>query len=187
MYCIYNDSHWSLVNIFLGSGSWIVLRVDPSSPELDKDTRTILGHLKYTQTMGPNCREASLGREDILIDITVPAGRDTQTCGLRVLQYHAIIGNAFATRPEILREGEEILQNFIKETVFPQIQQVNAETTETYYNEMRLHLQQTEWGVLLRTHPTWLDIQSIPRKRKPQRKAGQRTTTLGMSRYIAKS
>ena len=46
MYCIYIDSHWSLVTIFLGSGSWIVLRVDPSSPELDKDTRTILEHLK---------------------------------------------------------------------------------------------------------------------------------------------
>ena len=103
MYCIYNDSHWSLVTIFLGSGSWIVLRVDPSSPELDKDTRTILEHLKWTQTKGPNSREASRGQEDILIDITVPAGRDTQTCGLRVLQYHAIIGNAFAARPEILR------------------------------------------------------------------------------------
>ena len=118
--------------------------------------------------MGPNCREASLGREDILIDITVPDGRDTQICGLRALQYHAIIGNAIAIRPEVLREGEEVLQKFIKETVFPQIQQVNAETTETYYNEMRLHLQQTKWGGrVLRTHPTWPDIQSIPRKRKP--------------------
>ena len=130
MYCVYNDNHWSLVNIFLGSGSWIILRVDPSSPELDKDTRLILEHLKWTQTKGPNGREASRGQEDILIDITVPAGRDTQTCGLRVLQYHAIIGNAFATRPEILREGEETLQTYIKETVFPQIQQVNIETTE---------------------------------------------------------
>ena len=167
MYCVYNDSHWSLVSIFLGSGSWIVLRVGPSSPELDKDTRTILEHLKWTQTMEPNYREASRGQEDILIDITVPVERDTQTCGLRVLQYHAIIGNAFATRPEILREGEAILQHFIKETVFPQIQQVNAETTETYYNEMRLHLQQTEWGALLRMHPTWPDIQSMPRKREP--------------------
>ena len=116
----------------MGSGSWIILRVDPSSPELDKDTRLILKHLKWTQTKGPKCREASRGQEDILIDITVPASRDTQTCGLRVLQNHAIIGNAFATRPEILREGEVTLQTFIKETVFPQIQQVNMETTETY-------------------------------------------------------
>ena len=126
MYCIYNDSHWSLVTILLGSGSWIVLRVDPSSPELDKDTRTILEHLKWTQTKGPNSREASRGQEDILIDITVPAGRDTHTCGLRVLQYHSIISNAFAERPEILREGEVTMQTFIKEFILPQIQQVNA-------------------------------------------------------------
>jgi hypothetical protein len=110
--------------------------------------------------------EASRGQENILIDITVPAGRGTQTCELRVLQYHAIIGNAFAARPEILREEEVTMQKFIKESVLPQIQQVNAETTETYYNEMRLHLQQTERMALLRTHPTWLDIQYLPRKRK---------------------
>ena len=58
------------------------------------------------------------------------------------------------------------IQKFIKESVLPQIQQVNAETTETYYNEMRLHLQQTERMALLRTHPIWPDIQSLPRKRK---------------------
>ena len=166
MYCVYNDNHWSWVNIFLGSGSWIILRVDPSSPELDKDTRLILEHLKWTQTKGPNCRDVSRGKEDILIDITVPAGRYHQTCGLRVLQYHAIIGNSFATRPAILRKGEETLQIYIKEIVFPQIQQVNIETTETYYKEMRLRLQQTEWVVMLRTHPTWPDILSLPRKRK---------------------
>ena len=125
MYCIYNDNHWSLVNIFLGNKSWIILRVDPSSSELDKDTRLILEHLKWAQTKGPNPRDALRGQEDILIDITVPIGRDTQTCGIRVLQYHAIIVNAFATRPEILRAGEETLQTYIKETVFPQLQQVN--------------------------------------------------------------
>ena len=83
-----------------------------------------------------------------------------------MLQYHAIIGNSFATRPAILREGEETLQTYIKEIVFPQIQQVNIETTETYYREMRLRLQQTEWEVMLRTHPTWPDILSLSRKRK---------------------
>ena len=77
MYCIYNDNHWSLVNIFLGSKSWIILRVDPSSPELDKDTRLIVEHLKWAQTKGPNSRDALRGQEDILIDITVPIGRDT--------------------------------------------------------------------------------------------------------------
>ena len=58
------------------------------------------------------------------------------------------------------------MQTFIKEFILPQIQQVNAETTETYYKEMRLHLHQTERMALLRTHPTWPDIQSLPRKRK---------------------
>ena len=106
----------------LASGSDLALSArfaDNEKFKLDKDTRLILEHLKWTQTKGPNCREASQGQEDKLIDITVPAGRDTQTYGLRVLQYHAIIGNAFATRPEILREEEETLQTYIKETVFP--------------------------------------------------------------------
>ena len=58
------------------------------------------------------------------------------------------------------------IQEFIKESVLPQIKQVNAETTKTYYNEMRLHQQQTERMALLRTHSTWPDIQSLPRKRK---------------------
>ena len=188
MYCIYNDSHWSLVTIFLGSGSWIVLRVDPSSPELDKDTRTILEHLKWTQTKGPNSRETSRGQEDILIDITVPAGRDTQTCGLRALQYHAIIGNAFAARPEILREGEVTMQTFVKEFILPQIQQVNAETTETYYNSMRLHLQQTEKTALLRTHLTWPDIQSLSRKRKSTRQTKTASNHNGEEQiYVVKS
>ena len=39
MYCINNDNHKSLVNIFMGRGSWIVQRVD-------KDTINILGHIR---------------------------------------------------------------------------------------------------------------------------------------------
>ena len=108
-----------------------------------------------------------IGQEDILIDITVPAATDTQTCGFQVLQYHAIIGSTFAQRPEVLREGEAVLQQFIQETILIQLQQVNRETTEQYYKEVRLKLQQPEWGVPLRTHPTWPDIQTLPRKRKP--------------------
>ena len=90
MYCIYNDNHWSLVNIFMGGGSWTVLRVDPLSPELDKDTINILGHLRWTQMKGPNRREALIGREDILIDITVPAGTDTnmRTSGAPIPRHH---------------------------------------------------------------------------------------------------
>jgi hypothetical protein len=60
----------------------------------------------------PTCREALIGQEDILIDITVPVATDTQTCKLRVLQYHAIIGSTFAQCPEVLREGGAVLQQF---------------------------------------------------------------------------
>ena len=147
--------------------SWIVLRVDPVSTELDKDTTFILDHLRWTTTKGPNRKEASIGEEDILVDITVPALTDTQTCGLRVLQYHAIIGSIFAQHPEVLREGGAVLQQFIQETVLTQLQQVNRETTEQYYQEMRQKLQHPEWEVPLRTHQTWPDIQNLPRKRKP--------------------
>ena len=112
--------------------SWIVHRVDPVSTELDKDTTFILNHLKWATTKGPNRKEASIGQEVILVDITVPALTDTQTCGLRVLQYHAIIGSIFAQHPEVLREGGAVLQQFIQETVLTQLQQVNRETTEQY-------------------------------------------------------
>ena len=108
-----------------------------------------------------------IGQEDILIDITVPAATDTQTRGLRVLQYHAIIGSVFAQRPKVLQEGGAVLQQFIQETVLTQLNQVNRESTEKYYQEVRQQLQQPEWGVPLRTHPTWPDIQTLPRKRKP--------------------
>ena len=117
--------------------SWIVLRVDPVSTELDKDTTFILDNLRWTTTKGPNRKEASIGQEVILIDITVPAATDTQTCGLRTLQYHAIIGSIFAQRPEVLREEGAVLQQFIQETVLTQLQQVNRETTEKYYKEVR--------------------------------------------------
>ena len=138
--------------------SWIVLRVDPASPELDKDTTCILEHLRWTTTKGPNWKKASIGQEATLVNNTVPALTDSQTCGLRVLQYHAIIGSIFAQHPEVLREGGEVLQQFIQEKVLTQLQQMIRETTEQYYKEMRQTLQQPEWGIPLRTHQTWPDI-----------------------------
>jgi hypothetical protein len=77
-----------------------------------------------------------------------------------VLQYHAILGNTFAQRQEVLREGGAVLQQFLKEVVLTKLQQVHIETTEQYYNEVRIKLQQPEWGVPLQTHPTWPDIQT---------------------------
>ena len=67
--------------------------------------------------------------DDVLIDITVQAAAGTQTCGLRVLQYHAIIGKAFAQSPGVLKEGGAELQQFIVEVVLPQLHQVNRATT----------------------------------------------------------
>ena len=54
MYFVYNDNHWSLVNIFVAGESWVILRVDPISKELDKDTISILDHLRWTHTKEPN-------------------------------------------------------------------------------------------------------------------------------------
>ena len=71
-----------------------------------------------------------------MIDITVPAATDTQTCGLRVLQYLAIIGETFAQSPGVLKEGGEALQQFIVEVVLPQLHQVNRATTAQYYEEV---------------------------------------------------
>jgi hypothetical protein len=119
IYCIYNDNHWSLVNIFVDGRSWVVLRVDPISKELDKDTISILDHLRWTQTKGPNSAEAVTKQDDVLIDITVQAASDTQTCGLRALQYHAIIGETFAQSRGVLKEGGKTLQKFIVEVVLP--------------------------------------------------------------------
>ena len=114
-------------------------------------------------------------QEDVLIDVTVPATTDTQTCGLRALQYHAIIGETFAQSPGVLKEGGETLQQFIVNVVLPQLQQVNLATTKQYYEAVRSKLHQPNWGVPLRTHPTWPVIQTLPRKRKPPMQRRQET------------
>ena len=96
--------------------------------------------------------------DDVLIDVTVQATEDSQTRGLRVLQYHAIIGSTFAQSPGVLKEGGEALQQYIVEVVLPQLRQVNRATTTQYYEVVRVKLQQTDWGVPLRTHPTWPEV-----------------------------
>ena len=83
-----------------------------------------------------------------LIDITLPAATDTQTCRLRVLQYLAIIWEAFAQSPVVLREGGEALQQFIVDVVLPQLQQVNLATTQQYYEAVRAKLHQPIWVCL---------------------------------------
>ena len=134
------------------------MRVDPISDELDKDTISILDHLRWTQTKGPNSVERMTKLDDVLIDITVQAAADTQTCGLRVLQYHAIIGKTFAQSPGVLKEGDKTLQKFIVGVVLPQLHQVNRATITQYYEAVRVKLQQPDWGVPLCTHPTWPEV-----------------------------
>ena len=104
-------------HIFVDGGSWVVLQIDPISKELDKDTISILDHLRWTQTKGLNSAETVTKQEDVLIDLTVPATTDTQTCGLRALQYHVIIGETFAQSPRVLKERGEALQQFIVDVV----------------------------------------------------------------------
>ena len=103
----------------MDGGSWVVLQIDPISKELDKDTVSILDHFKSTQMKGPNTAETVTKQEDVLIDNTVPATTDTQTCELRALQYHAIIRETFAQSSGVLKEGGEALQPFIMEVVLP--------------------------------------------------------------------
>jgi hypothetical protein len=139
-------------------GFWVVLRVDPISKELDKDTISILDHLRWTQIKGPNSAEAVTKLDNVLIDITVQAASDTQTCGLRVLQYHAIIGKTSAQSPGVLKEGGDLLQQFIVEVVLPQLYQVNLATMTQYYEAIRAKLHPPNWSVPLQTHPTWPEV-----------------------------
>ena len=69
-------------------------------------------------------------------------------------------------RPGVLKKGGEALQQYIVEVVLPQLRQVNRATTTQYYEVVRVKLQQTDWGVPLRMHPTWPEVQTLSRKRK---------------------
>ena len=70
------------------------------------------------------------------------------------------------TEPRCTEGGGEALQQFIVEVVLPQLHQVNRDTTTQCYETVRVKLQQTDWGVPLRTHPTWPEVQTLSRKRK---------------------
>ena len=63
--------------------------------------------------------------------------QDIQSCGLRVLQYHQIIGEAIAQQPTILDGDQANFQEFLRSVVLPQLRTVNVESTERYYQAMR--------------------------------------------------
>ena len=54
----------------------MVVRIDPISSEIDKDTQYILDHLKWTSKMGPQRETYPATAEDVLIDITIPPSQD---------------------------------------------------------------------------------------------------------------
>ena len=113
MYCVYGNRHWSLVCIFITERKLMVVRIDPISPEIDKDTQYILDHLKWARQLGPDRETYLTGTEDVLLDITLPPSQDTHSCGLRVLQYHRIIGEAVAQHPAILDGDQAAIQDFL--------------------------------------------------------------------------
>jgi hypothetical protein len=53
MYVTYERHHWSLVCVFLLGHRYIVLRLDPTSAEMDQNTQYILDYLKWATTKGP--------------------------------------------------------------------------------------------------------------------------------------
>ena len=139
MYCVYGNRHWSLVCNFITDRKFVVVHIVPISPEIDKDTQYIVDHLKWTSKMGPQSERETYtaAAEDVLIDITIPPSQDIQSCGLRVLQYHQIIGEATAQQPTLLEGDQANLQEFLRLVVLPQLWTVSIESTERYYQEMR--------------------------------------------------
>jgi hypothetical protein len=101
MNCTYENRHWSLVCVFILDTQYIVLRIDSISVKMDQNTRHNLEHIKWARTKSPLSDSNVTQQEDILIDITVPHKQDLQACGLRVLQYREILGNAVARLPAI--------------------------------------------------------------------------------------
>ena len=155
MYCVYGNRHWSLVCIFITARKLMVVRIDPTSPEIDKDTQYILDHLKWASQLGPDKETYLTGTEDVLLDITVPPSQDTHSCGLRVLQYHRIIGEAVAQHPEILDGEQANIQEFLRSVVLPQLQAVNTASTEHYYQEMRTAILNRDRETTPKCLPTW--------------------------------
>ena len=99
----------------------MVVRIDPISLEIDQDTQYILDHLKRASQLGPQRETYPAATEDVLLDITIPPSQDTHSCGLRVLQYHRIIGEAVAQHPTILDGYQATIQEFLRLAVLPQL------------------------------------------------------------------
>ena len=133
----------------------MVVRIDPISPEIDKDTQYILGHPKWASQLGPQRETYPAATEDVLLNIPIPPSQDTQSCGLRVLQYHQIIGEAIAQHPTILDGDQATIQDFLRSVVLPQLRMVNIESTERYYQAMRTAILSQAWETAPKRLQTW--------------------------------
>ena len=100
----------------------MVVRINPISPEIDKDTQYILDHLKWASQLGPQRETYPAATENVLLDITIPPpSQDIQSCGLRALQYQQIIGEAIAQQPTILDGDQANIQEFLRSVVLSQL------------------------------------------------------------------
>ena len=144
----------------------MVVRIDPISPEIDKDTQHILDHLKWASQLGPQRETYPAATEDVLLDITIPPSQDTQSCGLRVLRYHQIIGEAIAQNPTILDGDQVNLQEFLRSVVLPQLRMVNIESTERYYQAMRTAILSRAWETAPKRLQIWPTSGSAGAKRR---------------------
>ena len=125
-------------------------------------------------TKGPHHDSTGTLQEDIRIDITVPHHPDLQDCGLRVLQYQAIIGAAVAQHPDILDGPFIRLQEFLRVEVLPQLKLVNAASTARYYSTLCTAIRQQLWTVAPKLHQTWPDPTRITQKRKHSKSTSSR-------------
>ena len=81
--------------------------------------------------------------------------QDTQSCGLRVLQYHQIIGEAIAQHPTMLDGDQANIQEFLHSVVVPQLRRVNLESTERYYQAMQTAILSRAWETAPKRLQTW--------------------------------
>ena len=117
---------------------------------------------------GPQKETYPAATEDVLLDITIPPSQNTHSCGLRVLQYHQIIGEAIAQHPTILDGDQANIQEFLRSVVLPQLRMVNIESTERYYQAMRTAILSRAWETTPKHLQTWPTCAPAGVKRRPR-------------------
>jgi hypothetical protein len=184
MYCVYGNRRWSPECIFITDTKLVVVRIDPISPEIDQNTQYILDHLKWAIEMGPRREIYTDAAEDVLIDITTTPSQDIQSCGLRVLQYHQIIGKTIEQHPTILEGDQATLQEFLLTVILPQLRTVNMESN---CQELCTAMLSLAWETGLKHPRTWLECVTAGIKRKTKATQASRDTNPSVDRPIKMS